>query len=292
MKETNDQHCIKALQIHDWVTRPIKIKRRTGIFATNKTAADSICGKFRIAYHPFSSQIIWIGKGVAAITGSFTIKFNKGSALLLDIMVNHQKAATLRSGQSFSATVSGMQVVELACRGVEDTPGFCEGDFHFHLHYRVSDPEGEIDHDRTEIFYSDSSGNRLNPAHGIECIVLFEKHQERNDQLYQEIPILLHGYITIRLYNKKGDFLCSFIEPFSEIETFCLCYPPGSFAACEIINTSLKSLPIPKAKDSSAKRDEILLHIILHLNVEVLCEVIISLKGNQDIIEQKNRPSC
>lgn len=283
MEETSAQHCIKVLQIHDWVTRPIKIKLRTGYTAPNKMAKDTICSHFRIDCMTTCSQIIWIGKGLTPITRSFTIKFNKGASSLLDVMVNDKIAATLKPGQSFSTTVANLQIVELVCRKTGDASSCCEGDFFFCLHYSFSGPETEIDYNRTKIYNSDSNGNRIN---GIECKVLSNKRQNTDCQTYQEIPILLQGYITIKLFNKNGDLICSYVEPFSEVETFCLCYPPGSFAACEITDYSLKYWPIPQIKECSTNKDELFILIAFCLSVEVLSKVIINMKGKRCDKEQ------
>ncbi len=280
MKESNSQHCISALQIHDWVTHPIRIKQRTGIFATRKTASDFICNSFRINCLITSSQIIWIGKGLTPITGTLTIKYHKGIASSLDIMVNGERAASIRPGQSFSGTRSDIQVVELVCREVENTPGYCEGDFSFNLHYSFSDSESEIDYDKTETFYSDANGQRINSAEGIECTVLFEKRKKDNSHSYEEIPVLLQGYITIQLFNKNGELIFSIVEPFSEVESFSLYYPTGTFAACEITQYNVKSFPISPVKDSSAcKKVEFIIHITICLSVEVLSKVNIRLRG-------------
>jgi hypothetical protein len=283
-----EKQCINVLKVFDWVTRLVTIKLKEAIEVKPIIQSNVICC-------PFSSPCdgtrttVWTGMGLKNITGSFTIRFCSGCDGTMDIIVNGKKLTSLKIGQTFSATVDHLTIIEVQCNSQSDT-GFCDGELEIKLHFDLRD-DHEIDIKNVKCFLSDSKGNPLDPLKPgtIQCEEISDPHNRRNVNItlpngkmviLQIVDVLKTGFVTVQFFNKKGEIMNACTFPFSEVERFFLCAPEGTTVDCEITDFQCKAHVIPPL-NKQTKCIDIVILIDLCQSVQTVSEVKLEIEGKE-----------
>jgi hypothetical protein len=281
-----EKHCINVLKVFDWVTRLVNIRLKEMIEVKPLIQSNVICCPFS-APCDGTRTTVWTGMGLKNITGSITIRYCSGCDKTMDIFVNGKKLASLQIGQTFSATVDQLALIEVQCNGQPETC-FCDGELKIKLHFDLRD-DNEIDMKNVKCFLSDSEGNPLDPLkpETIECKEISDPNNRRNVTItlpngkmviLQAVDVLKTGFVTVQFFNKKGEIIkvCTF--PFSEVERFFLCAPEGTTVDCEITDFQCKVHAIPLF-NKSAECIDIVIFIDICQSVQTVSEVKLEIEG-------------
>ncbi|TCL43642.1 uncharacterized protein DUF3992 [Thermolongibacillus altinsuensis] len=283
-----EKQCINVLKVFDWVNRFVNIRLKEVIEIKPIIESNLICCRFSIPCDG-TRTTVWSGIGIKNLVGSITIRYCSGCDGTMDVIVNDKKLASLKIGQTFSATVNQLTTVEVQCNG-QPVSGFCDGELQIKVHFDLRD-ENEIDIQNVKCFLSDREGNPLDPLKPgtIECKEISDPHNRRNVNItlpngkmviLQIVEVLKTGFVTVQFFNKKGEIIkvCTF--PFSEIERFFLCAPEGTTVDCEITDFQCKVHAIPSL-NKSAKCIDIVISLDICQSVQTVGEVKLEIEGKE-----------
>ncbi|WP_044893526.1 S-Ena type endospore appendage [Bacillus alveayuensis] len=270
-------HCIHVETILDWVNRLTSIKLNERIqIPKPKNLKNLICFQFAV---PCDGEklTIWSGTEQEENVATFAINLKKCDGIV-HVLVNGINVTSLTRGQSFSTTTTNLKKVEVMCVNAPSQSKACRGTFEMQIH---SKQKQKCEIQKAVCFLSDINGNRLDTkALGeIKSNEICVHKQNRNvlrvlpdgnKQILQEIDVVLQGFITVQLLDKKEKVCKSFTIPFLETETFFLCAPEGTNIQCEITDVHCKSFIFPFQKDC-------INHFLLNIKLE-LCLSVYSLK--------------
>jgi hypothetical protein len=287
-----EKHCIKALKVFDWVNRILDIRLKESInVKKEKKFDDLLCCDFKVPCNSKEPSTIWNGLGIENISGTLNIAFHCGCGGVMDVIVNGKKMTSLVEGESFCATISDLQSIEVLCHSQSGQLGFCEGELKLVLHFKHKDSCIDLKEiKKIKCFLSDSCGNRLDPTApgSIICEELPQENGRKNidvmlpngkSVILQKVNVLKQGFVTVEFFNQKGDICKKCTFPFSEIETFFLCAPPGTTLDCEIISFDCEAHIIPPL-DKDAECLEIVISISICQSVQIVGEVKIEVEGD------------
>lgn len=94
----------------------------------------------------------------------------------------------------------------------------------------------------------------------------------------QRIDLLKHGFVTVQLFNRKGQLCLQSVFPFSEVETVFLCAPPGTAIDCDITQVDCKAHLLPSISEQSPSVD-IAINILLCQSIVSSADVKVELTG-------------
>jgi hypothetical protein len=283
-----ETQCINVLKVFDWVTRLVTIKLKEVLEVNPLIQSNVICCPFS-APCDGTRTTVWVGMGLKNITGTITIRYCSGCDGTMDIIVNDQKLASLKTGQTFSATVDQLSLIEVQCNGQPES-GFCDGELKIKLHFDLL-VDNEIDMKNVKCFLSDSEGNPLDPLKPgtIECKETSDRNNRRNVNItlpngkmviLQIVELLKTGFVTVQFFNKKGEIVKECTFPFSEVERFFLCAPEGTTVECEITDFQCKVHTIPSL-NKSTKCIDIVIVIDICQSVQTVSEVKLEIEGKE-----------
>jgi hypothetical protein len=238
-------HCIEVTKVYDWVNlKSDKQLAEKVCFEKCKPFTDIICCDFQIPCKKITPTTLWTKAGIEHIDGTISIEYILGCGHPLTILINGNIVASLMEGQSFTATISDLQFVELLCQGNSIDADFCLGEFKITLHYQYE--EMKLDCGSVKCFLSDQYG------HPIDfCTIVCEEISKNREpvqvggNLLSRVAIRKKGFITVQLFDKTGGLckVCTF--PFTIIEHPLLCAPSGTRLECEIVQCSCKAYCTP-----------------------------------------------
>lgn len=288
------KHCIRTKKVFDWVNRIVHIKEKEIIQFPRKKEEfkDCICCDFKIKCNSRFRTPLWTGYGIHHIAATVQIKLTSSCGCSLDIFVNGKKIDSISKGQSFCATLGDIKLIEVQCRNDEcnqtDKKSCCCGEFLINIH---SLNENKFDCDIKELrcFLSDKDGNEIDPyaPHSIECKELLKDFPRQDIKVtlpngkkvnLQKVTILKSGFITVHFLNSKKIVCKECTFPFSEVETFLLCAPPGTEIKCDIsdFECNVYQLPLPGKEKDCIK---IQLSIQICQSIQVIGEVKVEIIG-------------
>ncbi|MED0679035.1 DUF3992 domain-containing protein [Aneurinibacillus thermoaerophilus] len=301
-------HCLKVPKVFDWVNRAISIKLQEEIQIGKNLFTDFMCCSFQIPCGEKERSTLWTSFGVGHIGGSICIEFKRGCGQPLDVFINGQRVTSISEGSSFSATYSHLQSIEIMCNGT-DNIGVCCGEFKINVHFEPGsdcDLHSHRDIERIDCFLSDRHGNPISSTDD-SCALLCKELTSPEDRtefelrtpegkkiILQRVEILKQGFVTVEIFNCKGQLCRKCIFPFSEIETFFLCAPPGTRIECEITQADCRAHIIPPI-DKCSPCVKLVIILQLFQSITVLADVFIELQAvscqpREEIIESFTCP--
>lgn len=279
------EHCIRVPKIYDWVTRFMNIKEKEMVTFPREIFKDCICCNFKVGCNESSPSTIWTALNTSQISATLQIKLTSSCGCALDIFVNGEKFGSITEGQSFNATVGHIQSVDVKCHGYNGKHDkCCCGEIKIVVHYTN---ECNLDLKKAKCFLSDSCGNPINPtcSHAITCKEIHEDHNRPSRHItlpngkvitLQEVSVMKCGFITVQLFDKSDGKLCKCCTfPFSEVETFYLCAPPGTHLECDITDVECKVF----AQRVSCECVKVFITINICQDIQIVGDVKLEVRG-------------
>ncbi|MGM7683514.1 S-Ena type endospore appendage [Cytobacillus sp. Hm23] len=251
------KHCIEANKVFDWITPLLKITIKEAIDIKDNLFEDCVCCDFSVPCNSDSPFTIWKSIGVENVTGNFSVFFQSGCDGELVVFVNGEEVNIINEGQEFCATFADMKSIEVLCRNETGEQGVCKGELKLNIKHK---PTGdEIDIKNVKCFISDSYGKRLEPRSScfIKCKELSDPKNRKEvvvklangkTTTLQKVVVLKQGFVTVVIFNKKGEESICRVFPFCEIETFLLCAPVGTTVDCKIDDVICEAFLVPSLK--------------------------------------------
>lgn len=235
MGRRTELQCVRVNKVFDWINHFTEIKMKEKmVWSKDDCFKNNICLPFQIRCDG-SKSILWNGNEMKEVTGVLSITINQQCRGTVELFINGERMASLTGGQSYSAVISDVELVEVSCFDSNSSKR-CQGTLEMQL---ISVDKQKCDCKKIIGYLSDSKGNPLDPCmpNTIHCEEISDPlhrkstkimRQDREKVIVHEVDLLLKGFITVQVMDGEGKVFAKCTFQFGEIETVYLCAPKGT----------------------------------------------------------------